>query len=230
VRVVDHGWRLVAALLVAACLFGGGVPASAALLAKKPVPESLKATESSAEDIVDFALSSDREAVVAGAAELKAAAYGPAARSLTRAGVPLAKIASLKQRAGRVARLARTGSFIEIALSANAVSQLMSALYAHFRDSVPATVLTLDYLDREAQLRSLAMQRGKVAEAVRALGPTWTRLKPKVIAAGGAREASAYQKHVVALQRLASGPPLKVQAEAVHGLALVDEIEQVFVR
>jgi len=84
-----------------------------------------------------------------------ALANGQALTSLSRAGVPRALIGGLKERSGVVRRLAAKGAFVRVALAANAVSGLMAQLYGHFRDRVPPSVLTLDYLDREAQLRSL---------------------------------------------------------------------------
>lgn len=219
---VTVGSVLAAGILVVS------VPASDR--AKTPVPASLKSAESNAEDIVDFALSRDRAVAIETAASLKAAANGPAAAALARARVPAAIIRRLKQRVNRLERLARTGSFIEIALAANAVSQLMADLYGRFQDRVPATVLRLDYLEHEAHLRSLAQQPGRVASAVKQLAPTWAPLRPRVIAAGGAKEARAYQQHVVAMNRLAPDAGLKLQAEAVHGMTLVDRLERVFLR
>ena len=221
----------VAASLLSATsmLLFGGAPAPAATV-KSPVPVSLKATESSAEDIVDFALGHDRQSAVAAAAALKRAAGGSAAAALARAGVRVTEIALLADRADRVLRLARRGSFISIALAANAVSQLMADLYAHFQDRVPAALLQLDYLDREAQLRSLARQPDKVALAVKQLPPTWTRVRPKVVAAGGASEAAAFSRHVAAMRRVSPGSAARVQAEAARGLELVDRLEEVFLR
>jgi hypothetical protein len=115
-----------------------------------------------------------------------------------------------------------------VLLAANSVSQLMPALYVHFADPVPPDIQALDYLDREAQFRSLAGQPAKVAAAVTELARTWSRVRPKVAAAGGAAEAAAYTAHVAALQRLSPTAAAKVQAEAVHGLDLVDRLEQVF--
>jgi hypothetical protein len=106
----------------------------------------------------------------------------------------------------------------------------MPGLYARFRDRVPASVLTLDYLDREAQLRSLVGERKNVAHAVVQLASTWSRLRGKVVAAGGGAEAGAYDKHVATMKRIAVGSLQRVRAEAVHGLALVDELEAVFTR
>ena len=114
--------------------------------------------------------------------------------------------------------------------ASGAVSGLMAQLYGHFRDRVPPSVLTLDYLDREAQLRSLAGERKGVTNAVKRLEPTWAPLRRKVISAGGTKEAAAFDKHVAAMKRLVTGPLSGVRAEALHGLALVDQLEGVFTR
>jgi len=196
--------------------------------AREPVPTVLSQVESSAEDIVDYALAGDRPKVIAGAATLRSAAAGPAAAALRRSGASTAEVASLKQRAGRVDALSRRGALISVALGANAVSGLMPGLYAHFRTPVPPLVLRLDYLDREVQLRSLAHQAQKVAVAVQGIRQTWPHLRPKVVAAGGASEAAAFDRHVAVMSRLAPGARTEIQAEAVRGLQLVDELEQVF--
>jgi hypothetical protein len=195
-----------------------------------PVPSSLTALESSAEDLVDVALAGNRQGVVTGATELSTLANGPAAASLSRAGVPHVLIGRLKQRAGVVRGLAARGAFVRVALAANAVSGLMAQLYGHFRDRVPPSVLALDYLDREAHLRSLVGERKGVANAVKHLEPTWTSLRRKVIASGGTKEAAAFDKHVAAMKRLVGGPLSGVRAEALHGLVLVDQLEGVFTR
>jgi hypothetical protein len=222
--------RVLAASIVAGAALGLGAAAGYAVGAKGPVPQALTEAESSAEDLVDAALGGDRGSVVSTAASLKATANGSAAAALARAHVPAAKVTQLKQRANRVARLSHNARLITVALASNAVSQLMPGLYAYFRDPVPPTIGALDYLDREAQLRSLAHEPKQVARAVKQLAPTWARVRAKVIAAGGAKQAAAFQKHVAAMQRLNPAAGKKVQAEAVNGLNLVDELENVFRR
>jgi hypothetical protein len=192
------------------------------------VPEVLGDLESSAEDTVDYALAHDRARVEAEARSLRSTANGPAAVALARAGVPAADVALLRARAGHVAELSRRGSYVSIALAANAVSQLMPRLYGRFRSSVPALVLRLDYFDREAQLRALAGQGGLVESAIDGLRRAWPRVRPKVIAAGGAAEAAAFDRHVAAMARLRAGDRRAVEAEAVRGLELVDDLERVF--
>jgi hypothetical protein len=197
---------------------------------QSPVPGTLAAAESSAEDLIGFALSGDRKSVIAEAARLKATANGSAMAALTQDGVRPATVAVLKRRANRVAQLAPAASFADIALAANAVSQLMPGLYGGFQNPVPTAILALDYLDREAQFRSLAHQPEMVASAVKELSHTWRRVRPRVVAAGGESEAVAYQAHVAAMQELSPAAAAKVQAEAAHGLELVDQLEHVFSR
>jgi len=197
-------------------------------IVKQPVPSSLGDTESAAEDIVDHVFAHDRGSTVATATTLRKLAHGPAAAALAGAGVPTATIAELGRRADHVERLSHSAPFIDVALAANAVSQLMASLYSHFQDPVPAGILTLDYLDREAQFRSIAREPDSVAAAVAALERTWKPLRPAVVRAGGTSEAAAYAGHVAAMKRLVSAKPTKLQAEAVRGLELVDDMENVF--
>ena len=90
-------------------------------------------------------------------------------------------------------------------------------------------VLTLDYLDREAELRSVAGQREPARAAVKKLGVTWRLVRPRVVAAGGANTARSYDAHVSAMTRLARGAALTtLEREAARGLELVDELERVF--
>jgi len=214
----------LAVVLTVALAFGG------AAAAKPPLPAVLVDTESSAEDIVDFALAGDRGQVVSTAARLKASADGPAAAALVRSGVPRATVAQLALRANRVARISHGASFVSVALAANAVSGLMPVLYGRFANRVPASILALDYFDREAELRSLAHHRADVTRAVDQLAQTWTHVRPKVIGAGGAAEAAAFGRHVAAMRRLDPNAEKPVQAEAARGLELVDRLEDVFLR
>jgi hypothetical protein len=197
--------------------------------ARPPVPASLSALESSAEDLVDVALAHDRSGVVDTAGELRARAEGgDATRALAAAGVPAATLAELRRRAQRTATLAHGGAFIQVALAANAVSELVPGLYARFADPVPPAVGTLDYLDREAELRSLAGQRAAVPPLVQRLSRTWAGVRPRVRAHGGGSVAGAFDHHVAAMTRLAPAGGADLRREAEHGLALVDDVEQVF--
>ena len=196
---------------------------------KQAVPASLGTVESGAEDTIDLARRRDRAAVVTTSRELREAARGAAAADLRAADVPADRIAALQDRARLVAALARGAGFLRISLAANQVSALMPDLYAHYADPVPPDVLKLDYLDREAQLRSLAGDRRSVRAAVRELSSTWEKLRPQVIDAGGEKVAASFTRHVRAMQRLVrSSDRAALQKEAVAGLELVDQLEDAF--
>ncbi len=226
----------VAALLALAVLplpQPGGARASVSVghvrqVEQGSVPAGLQAVESGAEDVVDAALAGDRAGVVARAAALRAAALGPAAAALRRAHVPPATAARLERRAARLARLSRRAPLVEVLLAANQVSALMADLYARFHDRVPPQLLTLDYLDREAQFRSLARQPARVAAAIASLRRAWAALRPRVVTAGGGPEAAAFDRHVAAMRKLDPRAAAGVQAEARRGLELVDALERVF--
>jgi hypothetical protein len=115
-----------------------------------------------------------------------------------------------------------------VALAANAVSEIVPGLYARFADPVPPAVGTLDYLDREAELRSLAGQRTAVPTLVQRLSRTWAGVRPRVRAHGGGSVAGAFDRHVAAMTRLAPAGGAELRREAARGLELVDQLEQVF--
>jgi hypothetical protein len=196
---------------------------------KRPVPAVLTTVESGAEDTIDFANARNRAKVVATARKLRRVAEGNAAATLRRAGVPEDVIAALKDRAQAVDALASRAGFLRIALGANQVSALMPELYARYKDRVPPAVLKLDYVDREAQLRSRAGDDAAVAKAVDELSSTWTDLRPRVIEAGGRGAAADFSRHVRAMERLPAGSDrASLQKEARTGLELVDVLEGVF--
>jgi hypothetical protein len=197
---------------------------------KRRVPRSLGTVESGAEDAIDFAHAGDRDKVVRATRKLRRAADGQAAADLRKAGTPDREIVELQSRARLVAAVAPRAGLLRVMLGANQVSALMPGLYARYRDPVPPDVLKLDYLDREAQLRSEAGDRPDVRAAVRSLSATWDGLRADVIAAHGRKVARSFSRHVAAMRRLsrAGGPAL--QHEAVTGLELVDELEGVFRR
>jgi hypothetical protein len=196
---------------------------------KQAVPASLGTVESGAEDTIDFARGRDRAAVVRTSRELREAAKGAAAADLRAAEVPQDRITALQDRARLVAALAPRADLLRVSLAANQVSALMPEFYARYADPVPPEVLKLDYLDREAQLRSLAGDQPSVRAAVLELSSTWAKLRTQVIDAGGENVAASFTRHVRAMQRLVrSSDPAALQKEAVAGLELVDQLEDAF--
>jgi hypothetical protein len=191
------------------------------------VPAELTRAETAAEDVIGFLEQRKPAKSKAEARILADLAHGQAAASLRLAKVPAPRIKAFQQRADRTRRLSsRNARPLPVSLAANSVSQLMPSFYAHYHDPVPPTVLKLDYLDREVQLRSQAGQRTKVRGAVRKLQATWRQLRPQLVKRGGTKEAKAYDRHVSALKR--GGRATAIQKQAVHGLDVVDKMEGVF--
>ncbi|MBI5106557.1 MAG: hypothetical protein HZB46_16500 [Solirubrobacterales bacterium] len=233
--------RLVAGLLAAGIVGGGTVGALAAAQgapAKTPhtvtaaatpstVPKPLTRAETAAEDVIGYLEKGQPAKSRAEARVLRGLAHGAAADALRKAGVPATQIAALQQRADRTARLSLRGApALQVSQAANSVSGLMAGFYARYQDPVPAAVLRLDYLDRQAQLDAKAGDRANLRHTVQELAATWQRLRPQLIAAGGTSVATAYDRHVSALQH--GGTAVASEKQAIHGLDLVDKMEAVF--
>ena len=232
--------RTVAGVLALA-IFGAGVggavsaasasggTATAPVTSVKPstVPASLKRAETAAEDVIGNLEKGLPAKSKAEAQLLKALAHGRAAADLRNSGIPALKVRVLQQRADRVAQLSATGApALDVSLAANDLSRMMPSLYAHYTDPVPTAVLKLDYLEREIQLQSQAAQPAREQAALVSLRATWAKVRPWLVQAGGAKVATAYDAHVRALGRAAQ--PAALQQEAVNGLAIVDQMEGVF--
>lgn len=202
-------------------------PLVQAAASKSTVPKALTRAETAAEDVIGFLEKGQPAKSKAEARILRDLAHGRAAAELRRAGVSQGQIGAFQQRADRTARLSLGGAqALQVSQAANSVSQLMPAFYGRYQDPVPATVLKLDYLDRQVQLDSQAAHKGRLRATVRRLDSTWQQLRPQLVKAGGTKVAAQYDRHVIALKR--GGTATAIQKQAVHGLDLVDKMEGVF--
>lgn len=222
-------------IAVAGC--GGGDPSTPSANAAaadpgavaSPIPKSVLAAESGAEDTIDLVLAGDRAKAIDSANGLNEVARGQAATDLAAAGVSKSQIADFQSRAAEVAKLAPTAAPLETALASNRVFELVSQFLGHYQGAVPAEVITLDYLDFEAKLQALAGDRGAARAAVGELAATWDGLRSQVVAAGGDQAAASFDQHVAAMRDLlANGSNQQLADEAQQGLDLVDEIEAVY--
>lgn len=230
--------RVVASLLAAGVIGGatagalaGAQPAPAqpatAMAAKSTVPKPLTLAETAAEDVIGLLEKGKPAKSKAAARILRDLAHGKAADALRQRGVSRAEIEAFQQRADRTARLSLGGaSALQVSQAANRVSQLMPGFYALYHDPVPATVLKLDYLDRQVQLDSQVGQQAKLRVTVRQLDTAWQQLRPQLVKRGGVKVATSYDRHVSVLKR--GGTATSTQKQAVHGLVIVDQMEGAF--
>lgn len=200
--------------------------------AQSTIPDSLRVVESGAEDTTDLILAGRRAQAIRTAKALDAAAQGPAAADLAKAGVAPARIDALKQRAAAVTRIVQRGRPIDVALAANHAFELVPAFFAVYKDRIPAAVTRMDYYDFEAKLQALAGHRERAAGAVSGLDEVWDALREQVVAAGGKAAAARFDAHVAQMRSLvkARAGDRALAAEAQHGLDLVDEVEEVYER
>jgi hypothetical protein len=206
-------------------------PTTARAVARGPVPPVMETVESASEDTIDFALAGRRAKAVATTRRLKAAADGPAAPALRKAGVSAAQIADFQRRAAAVAKLAPRAPLLDVALASNRAFAMVPGFFAHYKTRVPAVVGRLDYLDFEAKLRATARQNVPLRAAAGTLDSTWRALRPAFVTAGGSHVAPSFDAHVQRLLRLAAdGADARAVREAQHGLDLVDELEAVYRR
>lgn len=220
----------VALIALAGC--GGDDSAKDGPPAKRPIPQSLRAVESAAEDTTDFILAGERAQAVKSADALNRAAQGQAAEDLADADVPPAQIDELKVRSAEVTRIVARGKPIDVALAANRAFELVPDFFAVYSDRVPAGVTRLDYLEFETKLQALAGDRGRAADTVGGLEVAWKVLRRKVrrAAPGGSAAKDHFDAHVRTMRELvdADASTERIAREAQHGLDLVDEIEAVF--
>ena len=191
-----------------------------------PVPASLQAVESAAEDTIDFAVAGQRAKALSTARRLQQAADGPVARDLQAAGVPDSEIAGFRRRAAVVARLAPHADLLRVALASNRAFAYVPIFFARYETKVPAGVQALDHLDYEAKLQAIAHDDLALRGAALQLARAWRTLRDDVARRpGGARVAARYDAHVARLVKLKDDA---ARREAQRGLDLVDEVEGVY--
>lgn len=193
------------------------------------VPAQLASVESSAEATFDQVLASDLAGARTSADELAAAwtAYKP--RGL-RDNVPVDAVSAIDQAIAALPQaLAGMPRVSDAGRAVNAVSAPMSRLYAVYSPTVPVAVLDLDYLGRELLIDSLVTDPALATGHVDKIEATWTSLKPELIAAGGAAEASNFEAAISsARSAISAGNAPDLEAAAKNELDIVDAIEHVF--
>jgi len=223
---------VVVALGVALAVFGTACSRSGGEDSEGPkgIPRSLSRAESAAEDSIDLILAGKRDKAIRSAGDLDKLAQGDLVKDLEGV-ASKEELGELQARAADLAQIAPAGEPMAVALAANHAFELIARLFGKFQSDVPAAVLTLDYLDFEAKLRSLGHDIDPLRAAVNRLSSTWSELSksfPSGDKAGAVR--GRFDAHVAAMTSMATaGTDFDGMAnEAQHGLDLVDEIEEVY--
>jgi hypothetical protein len=194
--------------------------------ARRSVPQAVLDFESLAEDSYDAALGGDLAAVRKAAAALDAH-WKKLRGTVVRDGLKSASVRALDKSVAQFSALSQAGaSSIDLARAVNAVSDTMDDVFALYHPKVPPEILSLDFLGRELVLDCKSTD-ARAAIDLKTEEKEWAGLRPKVVKAGGSRQAgdmdAALKAGREALSRSDWGS-LQKQAEA--GLEIVDSMEK----
>jgi hypothetical protein len=193
------------------------------------VPSDLAKLESAAEDTFDSVLVNDFAKARTQAAPMSDAwaSYRPRGE---RDRVPPAALQAISAAIDALPTvLATSGSIVDAARAANAVSAPMSQLFATYKPQVPATVLDLDYLGREVLVDALASDYTRAKTHVEQITVIWSTLRPTVIERGGMAAAADFDATVGSARSAIDGSrSADLEAAARLQLEVVDAIEDVF--
>lgn len=191
------------------------------------VPEPLAAIEAQAEDIFDVAGGGSKQvaadvAAIAGAWQIyQARAAGdrvpqPFQAALAAAIERLQKAAAAKDGAGTLQ-------------AANDLSAAVADLLAVYHPATPADLSRLDVLGRQVLLDVAATDFSAAADSLARSSAVWARLKPVILAHGGAAVAAQFESSLATQQQaLRQKSAAALTSEATNGLELVDALEQLF--
>jgi hypothetical protein len=224
-----NGAGIFFAIAVVAC--GHGAEPDAALpqdaSAKRGIPQAVLDFESLAEDAYDTALNGDLAALRKAAAALEAH-WKKLRKAVVRDGLKDASARALDKSVARLSSLSGTSTDrVELARAANAVSDTMDDIFALYHPKVPPEILSLDFLGREIVLDCKATDARAAARDLKTLEKEWAGLRPKVIKAGGSKEATDMDGALRAARDALLGPDwAELQKQAEAELELVDSMEK----
>lgn len=196
----------------------------------KPVPESLNAIESMAEDMYDIALAGSLSKFKDYAARLQADWTSFKEQETTVLSQDEDTVAGVDAAVSGLKAMASAGSDdLRLARGANAVSAYMFKLFSLYGNAVPPDVMSLDYLGREIVLDGMESDFASAMADYEALAAAWKRLRPRVAGKGAEETAKAYDQTLEGiLKGIAAKDTAKIISEADTGMDIVDKIEVVF--
>jgi hypothetical protein len=195
--------------------------------ARRGIPQAVLDFESLAEDAYDTALSGDVAALQKAAAALSDH-WKKLRKRVVHDGLKDASARALDKSVARLSELSGTSAdSIELARAANAVSDTMDDVFALYHPKVPPEILSLDFLGREIVLDCKTTDGSAAASDLKTLEKEWAGLRPKVIKAGGSKDATELDDALRASRRALSGADwAELQKQAEAELELVDSMEK----
>jgi len=195
-----------------------GKPADKSAVVADKVPAELTDAGEFGENIYDAAKIGDWKTAGAKLNELKAAA-----REMTAAKISTANFdATLGKLEKAVAAKDKTASLVE----SNQLTLVAANLTAEYNPAVPVEVVKLDFYGRELEIWSAAKDEAKLRETAKLIRQDWNRVKAKIEAKGGKKEAAVFEGLIAKTD--AAKTPADYAKLATPILDEVDNLEKVF--
>lgn len=192
------------------------------------VPEPLAAIEAQAEDIFDIAGGGSSKQVAGDVAAI-ARAWQVYQASAAGDRVPQPFQAALAAAIDRLQKAAAAKDAAATLQAANDLSAAVADLLAVYHPATPADLSRLDVLGRQVLLDVAAADFSAAADSLAQSGAVWARLRPVILAHGGAAVAAQFESSLAAQQQaLRQKSAAALTSEATNGLELVDALEQLF--
>jgi hypothetical protein len=147
--------------------------------------------------------------------------------TVVRAGLKDASARALDRSvAGLLSLSGSSAGDLQLARAANAVTDTMDDIFALYHPKAPPELMTLDFLGRELVLDARTPDLHLGATHRKDLQTEWAGVRPKVIKAGGDKEAAGVEDALAAADRaIAQGDEAELEKQAQAELELVDAIE-----
>ena len=201
--------------------------AAPAQAASRSLPKTLVAIEGASEDAIDQVLSKNWTAVSKAEAtmaknwtDFKASSDGSKASADLRKAMDKA-LADLKTAVA-------TKSELPARQAANDISKAVTDAFDLFPSKIPTDVGRLDYLERQVVIDADSGKWPAVETDLSQTMEVFQRVKPGLVAAGGAKQAASFEASLAKQKTLAATKDKAIITEANTALELVDAIETAY--
>lgn len=192
--------------------------APAANLSTGKVPVSLSDAGEYGENTYDMAKANDWTKAAEKLRELKQSQSQLASQNIKSPQLDQA-IAALEKDVAAKDRLATLRD-------ANQVTFVVADLTAKYNPPIPVEITKLDYYGRELETEAMAKDEAKLKSTAQALRDTWNRVKPKVEAKGGTKQAQNFETLIAKTDAANNATDYAKIAAPI--LDEVDSLEKVF--
>lgn len=197
----------------------------------RTVPDALAKIEAAAEDAYDAAVASDVGTVSTDATAISESWAGFRAQAASDGAQDVDLQAMDSAVSGLTDAVANPSSDVELARTANAVSDPIARLYAVYKPTVPATLNELDYLGREVALDGMQPDLARASQDIDRVDAVWAPFRGTVASTGSEKDAQTFDDSITAERSAADAQDAALLVQKANAqLDKVDVLEQIFVK